>query len=29
MFNGTIDNTDLPKYVAESIGATLKAPSMP
>lgn len=29
MFTGTIDNTDLPQYVAESIGATLEAPSMP
>jgi len=29
MFNGTIDNTDLIKYVADSVGVTLEAPSMP
>jgi alkaline phosphatase len=29
MFNGTIDNTDLPKYVAETLGVTLEPPSMP
>ncbi|MEX1333680.1 MAG: alkaline phosphatase [Candidatus Limnocylindrales bacterium] len=29
MFTGTIDNTELPQYVAASIGATLEAPSMP
>jgi alkaline phosphatase len=29
MFTGTIDNTDLPNYVAESLGVTLEAPAMP
>ena len=29
MFTGTIDNTDLPNYLAESLGVTLEAPSMP
>ncbi len=29
MFTGTIDNTDLPKYMAESLGVTLEAPAMP
>lgn len=29
MFTGTIDNTDLPNYVAESLGVALEAPAMP
>jgi len=29
MFTGTFDNTDLPKYMAESLGVTLEAPAMP
>ena len=29
MFSGTIDNTDLPNYVAESLGVALEAPAMP
>ena len=29
MLNGSIDNTELPSYLAESIGVTLEAPSMP
>jgi len=29
MFTGSFDNTDLPKYMAESLGVTLEAPAMP
>ena len=29
MFTGTIENTDLPNYVAESLGIALEAPAMP
>jgi hypothetical protein len=29
VITGTIDNTELPAYVADSIGATLEAPTMP
>ncbi len=29
MFNGTIDNTQLPAYVAEVTGLTMEAPAMP